>query len=71
VRRQEVSDGCSVAQVREWIRGWAGEVMGEMEARLLGRVVALGKRIGEVNGLNVLVACLERGVEVHSRIIEA
>jgi hypothetical protein len=40
-----------VAQVREWISGWAGEVMGEMEARLLGRVWLLGKRMGEVNGL--------------------
>ena len=58
VRRQEVSEGWSVAHVKEWIRGWAGAVIGEMEARLLGRVVLFGKRMGEVNGLKVLVACL-------------
>lgn len=58
VRRQDVSEGWRVAQVREWIKGCAGEVKGEMEARLLGRVVLLGKRIGEVNGLEVLVVLL-------------
>lgn len=40
-----------MAQVREWIRGWAGEVTGEMEVRVLGSVWLLGKRMGEVNGL--------------------
>jgi hypothetical protein len=60
VRRQEVSDGWSVAQVKEWIRGWAGDVMGEIEARLLGRVVLFGNRIGDVNGLKVLAARLYR-----------
>lgn len=56
VRRQEVSEGWRVAQVREWIRGWAGEVMGEMAARLFGSVWLLGKRMGEVNGLEVLAS---------------
>ena len=54
VRRQEVSEGWRVAQVREWIRGWAGAVIGEMEARVLGRVVLFGKRMGEVNGLKAV-----------------
>lgn len=49
-----------MAQVREWIKGCAGAVMGEMEARLLGRVVLFGKRMGEVKGLNASVACLQR-----------
>lgn len=37
--------------MREVIRGWAGEVMGEIEERVLGRVVLVGKRMGEMNGL--------------------
>lgn len=56
MRRQEGSDGCSVAQVRDLISGWAGAVMGEMEVSFAGRVVLLGKRIGDMNGLHWLVA---------------
>lgn len=37
--------------MRDVIRGCAGEVMGEIEERLGGRVVLLGKRMGEMNGL--------------------
>ena len=33
------------------IRGCAGEVRGPREARVGGRVVLFGKRIGEVKGL--------------------
>jgi len=44
-----------VAQVRDVIRGWAGEVMGDTDLRVLGRVMLFGKRIGETNGL-VLVS---------------
>jgi len=51
VRRQEGSVGWRVAQVRDVIKGWAGEVMGEREVRVLGRVVLFGKRMGEMNGL--------------------
>jgi hypothetical protein len=40
-----------VAHVRDVIRGCAGEVMGEIVERVLGRVVLFGKRIGETNGL--------------------
>lgn len=51
VRRQEGSCGWSRAQEREEIRGWAGDVTGEMEVKVGGRVFCVGKRIGEVNGL--------------------
>lgn len=38
--------------MRDVIRGCAGEVMGEIEVRDLGRVVLLfGKRMGEMKGL--------------------
>jgi hypothetical protein len=40
-----------VAQVRDVIRGWAGEVMGEILVSVLGRVMLFGKRIGETKGL--------------------
>jgi hypothetical protein len=51
VRRQEGSDGWRVAQVRDVISGWAGEVIGDIVERVAGRVVLFGKRIGDVNGL--------------------
>lgn len=41
--------------MRDVIRGWAGEVIGDIAERVAGRVVLLGKRIGEVNGLYLLV----------------
>ena len=69
MRRQEVSEGWSVAQVRDWIKGCAGEVMGEIDARLLGSVVLFGKRIGEVNGLGLLIAFC-RVKRVNARIAE-
>lgn len=47
------SEGCSVAQVRDVRRGWAGAVMGPMEEREAGRVVVFGKRIGDVKGLEM------------------
>lgn len=50
VRRQEGSLGCSNAQERDLMAGCAGEVMGEMEQRLLGKVCVSGNMIGEVNG---------------------
>lgn len=34
--------------------GWADEVIGEMERRLGGRVSLFGKRMGEVNGLDIV-----------------
>lgn len=43
--------GCRVAQVRDVIRGCAGEVIGDTEARVLGRVMLFGKRMGEMNCL--------------------
>ena len=43
-----------MAQVRDVISGWAGEVTGSIWARDLGRVVVLGKRMGEIKGLLLL-----------------
>jgi hypothetical protein len=40
-----------VAQVRDVIKGCAGEVIGDNELTDAGRVVVFGKRIGEINGL--------------------
>jgi hypothetical protein len=40
-----------VAQVRDVIRGCAGDVIGEILVRVFGRVTLFGKRIGETNGL--------------------
>ncbi len=51
---QEGSLGCSVAQVRDVIKGCAGAVMGEILERLGGRVVVFGKRIGETNFLMIV-----------------
>lgn len=50
VRRQEGSEGCRVAQVRDVISGCAADVMGDMLLRDTGSVVVFGKRIGETNG---------------------
>jgi len=36
------------------IRGWAGDVMGDIELSVGGRTVLFGKRIGEVKGLKML-----------------
>lgn len=51
MRRQEGSEGCRIAHVRDVISGWAGEVMGEMLLRDCGREGLLGKRIGDTKGL--------------------
>ena len=51
MRRQDGSEGWRVAQVREVIKGCAGDVMGEIAERVLGSVVLFGKRIGEMKGL--------------------
>lgn len=40
-----------MAHVSDVISGWAGEVMGDKEARDWGRVVLFGNRIGEIKGL--------------------
>jgi hypothetical protein len=37
--------------VRDVINGCAGEVMGDIEERVGGRVVLFGKRMGDMNGL--------------------
>jgi hypothetical protein len=37
--------------VRDDIKGWAGEVMGDSALREGGRVDVFGKRIGEMKGL--------------------
>lgn len=50
MRRQEGSLGWSKAQERDLMAGWAGDVMGEMEQRLLGRVSVSGNRMGETKG---------------------
>lgn len=54
VLRQEGSEGWRVAQVRDVISGWAGEVIGDIAESVAGRVVLFGKRIGEVKGLYLL-----------------
>lgn len=42
--------------------GLAVDVMGLMERTVLGRVFELGKRIGEINGLGILlVRCFRNG----------
>ena len=51
MRRQDGSEGWRVAQVREVIKGCAGDVMGEIAERVLGSVVLFGKRMGEMKGL--------------------
>ena len=51
MRRQEGSSGWRVAQVREVIRGCAGELSGAILVRDGGRVCEFGKRMGEMNGL--------------------
>ena len=53
MRVQEGSEGWRMAQDRDVINGWAGEVIGEIFWRLGGRVVLLGKRMGETNFLGV------------------
>jgi hypothetical protein len=50
---QEGSEGWRVAQVREVIKGWAGEVMGEIVLSVGERVGVLGKSVGEMKGLVV------------------
>ena len=54
MRRQEGSDGWSVAQVRDVMMGCAGEVMGEIVERDFGRVVLFGKSMGDTKGLGLL-----------------
>ena len=46
---QDGSEGWSVAQVSDVIRGCAGEVIGEILESVAGSVVVFGKRIGETN----------------------
>lgn len=56
VRAQEGSPGWRSAQEVCWIPGWAGDVIGEIVWRDGGRGwVADGKRIGDVNGLEMSV----------------
>ena len=57
MRRQEGSEGWRRAQEREWMEGWAAEVMGEMVRRGVGRVVGRsGKRMGETKELRMEVS---------------
>lgn len=56
MRVQDGSEGCRVAHVREVRRGCAGDTMGLIEERDVGRVSVLGKRIGEMNGLGGCVS---------------
>lgn len=52
MRRQEGEAGWRRAQESEIREGWAGEVIGAMGLRVVGRGEGLlGKRMGEVNGL--------------------
>lgn len=52
VREHEGSEGCRVAQLREVMSGWAGEVSGAMAEREAGRTSSLpGKRVGEMKDL--------------------
>ncbi len=52
VEEQEALRGWRRAQERYGMEGWAGSVMGAIEAREEGRGEGLlGKRIGEVKGL--------------------
>lgn len=44
-----------MAQVRDVIKGWAGEVIGETLERVVGTVVLFGKSMGDTNGLAELV----------------
>jgi len=49
VLRQEVSCGWRRAHERFLMAGWADEVRGLMARTVFGRVVVVGKRIGEMN----------------------
>lgn len=51
MRVHDGSEGWSVAQLSDVMRGCAGEVIGEILEREGGRVVVFGKRIGETNFL--------------------
>ena len=62
--------GWRVAQLKDVMRGWAGEVSGEILVREGGRAVLLGKRMGEMNGLWFLVRAGEGGRREDIRIIE-
>lgn len=42
--------------MRDVMRGWAGEIIGEMVVRDWGRVGLFGKRIGDTKGLEVNVS---------------
>ena len=53
------------------IRGCAGEVTGEMEESDCGRVVLLGKRIGDTNGLdNVSYAYRKGRLRLTNNVVE-
>lgn len=51
VRRQDGSEGWRRAHEREFIKGCAAEVIGDIDVRADGRVWELGKRIGDMKGL--------------------
>lgn len=54
MRRQDGSAGWRRAHDSELINGCAAEVIGDMEARVDGRVWELGNRMGEMKGLSQL-----------------
>lgn len=51
MRRQDGSAGWRRAHDSEPISGWAAEVIGDIEARVGGRVWEFGNRMGEMKGL--------------------
>ncbi len=61
MRRQDGSEGCRVAHVRDVMRGCAEEVIGEIAESVGGRVVLFGKRIGDIKGLEVFSFIHGRG----------
>lgn len=70
MRVHDGSEGCSVAHVRDVISGCAGEVMADMDWRDGGSVGLFGKRIGETNGLLMLVLPFAEDVVFSLRIFE-
>lgn len=60
VLAQDGSFGWRRAHEREVIKGWATSVIGAVDWSVAGKVFLLGNKIGEMNGLKVLVFELNR-----------
>lgn len=69
MRRQEGSLGWRTVQDKEVINGCAGEVIGDIEDRLGGRVVESGKRIGGIKGLLSVKSCEKLVKTYYLRVI--